>query len=184
MIISLFYVNYTARRSAVSISNVPIHKLETSERLFAARMIGEKDVSFPLLDDIYKWGKITKEWEFDIAEGDSLVDIRNKLVKRIKDGDQNLSREEIRACAYDAAARAKQAMSMSGKYEKERSAGRLSKLVTLTCSCCGQLTKGRQWHNRDNGYGLCNKCADRFEPTTPDNEMLSNYGRSGTHYRV
>lgn len=30
---------------------------------------------------------------------------------------------------------------------------------TLTCCCCGEPTKGRQWHNRDAGYGLCRSCA-------------------------
>lgn len=29
---------------------------------------------------------------------------------------------------------------------------------TLTCCCCDSDTKGRQWWNRDEGYGLCNDC--------------------------
>jgi hypothetical protein len=28
----------------------------------------------------------------------------------------------------------------------------------LLCSCCGAETRGRQWHNRDTGYGLCVSC--------------------------
>jgi len=30
----------------------------------------------------------------------------------------------------------------------------------LTCACCGQSTRGRQWWNRDTGYGVCPRCAD------------------------
>jgi hypothetical protein len=28
----------------------------------------------------------------------------------------------------------------------------------LTCCCCGERTTGRQWWNRDTGYGLCSAC--------------------------
>ena len=30
----------------------------------------------------------------------------------------------------------------------------------LTCCCCGNGTRGRQWWNRDDGYGLCPGCLD------------------------
>src|SRR5690554_239123 len=29
----------------------------------------------------------------------------------------------------------------------------------LRCACCGDMTRGRQWHNRDKGFGLCPRCA-------------------------
>lgn len=59
----------------------------------------------------------------------------------------------------------------------------------LTCCCCAGSTTGRQWYNRDTGYGLCTKCADWIasrprkmtEPPTAD-EMQSLYGVRGTHY--
>ena len=37
---------------------------------------------------------------------------------------------------------------------------KLGRLRTLICGCCGSYTRGRQWWNSDNGYGLCPECAD------------------------
>ena len=34
----------------------------------------------------------------------------------------------------------------------------LPPMTGKTCACCGQHTKGRQWHNRDTGYGICPAC--------------------------
>ena len=31
---------------------------------------------------------------------------------------------------------------------------------SLTCAVCGGEARGRQWKNRDNGYGVCVRCAD------------------------
>ena len=54
----------------------------------------------------------------------------------------------------------------------------------LDCCCCGGGAIGRQWYNRDEGYGICPKCiiflSDRETPA----EMLSNYGVAGIHYNV
>ena len=33
-------------------------------------------------------------------------------------------------------------------------------IVPLICCCCNGETYGRQWYNRDTGYGLCSRCAD------------------------
>ena len=56
----------------------------------------------------------------------------------------------------------------------------------LECCCCGASTRGRQWWNRDTGYGLCGKCAEsikaRGRETTEEFERL--YGREGGHYNV
>lgn len=38
-----------------------------------------------------------------------------------------------------------------------------TKIKTLTCNCCGNYTKGRQWFNRDTGYGLCLRCGEEQE---------------------
>ena len=58
------------------------------------------------------------------------------------------------------------------------------KIIPLTCCCCGEVTHGRQWYNRDTGYGLCAKCAN-WIPTrgreTPE-DMKENYGIEGVHY--
>jgi NAD-dependent SIR2 family protein deacetylase len=59
-----------------------------------------------------------------------------------------------------------------------------SKIKTLTCSCCGALTQGRQWHNRDTGYGVCERCATSIGEKQTPVEMLSNYGEKGFHYAL
>jgi len=57
------------------------------------------------------------------------------------------------------------------------------KVKSLTCCCCGGLAKGRQWWNRDTGYGLCPGCAkwiaDRGESPA---SMKESYGIAGYHY--
>ena len=50
----------------------------------------------------------------------------------------------------------------------------------LICSCCGAATRGRQWHNRDTGYGLCNRCIDYVATRTED--MDRSHGVLGVHY--
>ncbi|KKK90996.1 hypothetical protein LCGC14_2717380 [marine sediment metagenome] len=66
-----------------------------------------------------------------------------------------------------------------------------SKPRRLTCCCCGESTKGRQWHNRDIGFGPCTKCAEWIKTRrsfghTPMSagEMHQNYGESGVHYNL
>lgn len=57
---------------------------------------------------------------------------------------------------------------------------------TLRCACCGGDTIGRQWHNQDDGFGLCPQCTewikgrDRLTP----GEMEFTYGVDGVHYNV
>ena len=56
------------------------------------------------------------------------------------------------------------------------------RLIKLQCCCCGSSTYGRQWWNRDKGFGLCPTCADMLQnKETPEN-MMSYYGINGTHY--
>ena len=54
----------------------------------------------------------------------------------------------------------------------------------LTCCCCGSSTVGRQWWNRDTGYGLCGKCADWISTRESAAEMRLSYGVPGIHYSV
>lgn len=59
-------------------------------------------------------------------------------------------------------------------------------LKSLTCCCCGRRTVGRQWFNRDNGFGLCADCAEWIESKgkeTPE-EMKDYYGVKGVHYAI
>lgn len=57
-------------------------------------------------------------------------------------------------------------------------------VLNLQCSCCRSETKGRQWHNRDAGYGLCNKCVAFVSAREDVQSMLRNYGIKGVHYYV
>jgi hypothetical protein len=63
-------------------------------------------------------------------------------------------------------------------------AATLGPVRRLTCCCCGEVTRGRQWHNRDTGYGLCPKCADWIigrDNMSPE-EFTSCYGVRGVHF--
>lgn len=53
---------------------------------------------------------------------------------------------------------------------------------SLTCCCCGNGTSGRQWHNRDHGYGLCKDCVDYCARSEDEASMKSCYGIRGIHY--
>ncbi len=54
----------------------------------------------------------------------------------------------------------------------------------LDCCVCASRTKGRQWWNRDNGFGLCKKCADRISQKEDTETMKSWYGEKGYHYDI
>ena len=57
-------------------------------------------------------------------------------------------------------------------------------IQTLTCCCCGEYTKGRQWFNRDKGYGLCPECAIWLSDKETPEEMRKCYGIKGEHYCI
>ncbi len=54
----------------------------------------------------------------------------------------------------------------------------------LICCCCGNYTIGRQWWNRDTGYGLCEPCADTISAREDEETMKSCYGEKGKHYAI
>jgi hypothetical protein len=56
----------------------------------------------------------------------------------------------------------------------------------LYCAVCGGVTRGRQWHNRDTGYGVCLTCVEwvRSRGKTTEEEIRSYYGEKGVHYGV
>ena len=54
----------------------------------------------------------------------------------------------------------------------------------LLCSCCGAVTQGRQWHNRDTGYGLCTACIDFCSRNETPESFRSLYGDHGVHYAL
>ena len=61
---------------------------------------------------------------------------------------------------------------------------KLSKPIQLQCCCCGRGTMGRQWWNRDKGFGLCDKCADLIEEKEGEEILHSMAGVEGIHYRL
>jgi hypothetical protein len=62
----------------------------------------------------------------------------------------------------------------------------------LECCCCGGIAYGRQWHNRDTGYGICSKCIRWFrtdkkkngEPCESEEEIRDYYGIEGRHFNA
>jgi len=58
-------------------------------------------------------------------------------------------------------------------------------LKRLYCCCCGSATQGRQWWNRDDGYGLCDSCITPCHVAHLDKGQVSNcYGIRGIHWDV
>ena len=53
----------------------------------------------------------------------------------------------------------------------------------LTCCCCGGALQGRQWWNRDTGFGLCNNCIS-FVGIKVDENYAQNYGYRGIHWGI
>ncbi|MBB76608.1 MAG: hypothetical protein CMJ75_19045 [Planctomycetaceae bacterium] len=59
------------------------------------------------------------------------------------------------------------------------------KPVPLLCTCCGARMIGRQFHNQDTGFGLCNDCVDYCaERSTSSEQFQQTYGLRGVHYEV
>lgn len=52
----------------------------------------------------------------------------------------------------------------------------------LVCCCCGKGTHGRQWWNRDKGFGLCPDCVEFVSRSADSDDLHSCYGICGIHY--
>jgi len=64
----------------------------------------------------------------------------------------------------------------------DASQNELTSLERLYCSCCGGVTTGRQWSNRDTGYGLCVSCIPQCSRNQTDEEFQRTYGVRGIHF--
>ena len=58
----------------------------------------------------------------------------------------------------------------------------------LRCACCGDdAGHFNQWHNQDDGFGLCARCADwiiereQRKPEEFRTDMVLTYGEPGKH---
>jgi len=57
-------------------------------------------------------------------------------------------------------------------------------MKTLICNCCGNYTRGKQWWNRDEGYGICESCgAEQVERYGLESVEFDN-GKKGVHWGV
>lgn len=54
----------------------------------------------------------------------------------------------------------------------------------LICCCCGGQAIGRQWWNRDKGYGVCVKCSKSIAKKETPEYMKECYGERGYHYDI
>jgi hypothetical protein len=55
----------------------------------------------------------------------------------------------------------------------------------LECCCCGETTRGRQWWNRDTGYGMCLKCIAYVRSHGDTDEQIHDcYGVEGVHWNI
>lgn len=61
----------------------------------------------------------------------------------------------------------------------------------LSCTCCGESFRGRQFHNQDTGYGMGPCCADwvlnrrpfGHDPVSLE-EFERTYGKRGFHFAI
>lgn len=57
-----------------------------------------------------------------------------------------------------------------------------TRLKRLRCCCCDEGTAGRQWWNRDTGFGICPPCANMIEAKEGAEELKLMAGIRGTHF--
>ena len=61
----------------------------------------------------------------------------------------------------------------------------LTRIKHLTCAVCGESTRGRQWWNRDTGFGVCPKCIEWLRGRGEPEEALTDlYGKEGIHHSI
>ena len=62
---------------------------------------------------------------------------------------------------------------------------KLGPVRELGCCCCGGFTRGRQWWNRDTGYGICSDCIAYVRKLgETESEIHENYGIEGVHWGI
>lgn len=63
--------------------------------------------------------------------------------------------------------------------------GKYGRAIHLECCCCGGGTYGRQWWNRDTGYGMCDNCISYVRSRSMSEEEIErNYGKAGIHHSL
>lgn len=54
----------------------------------------------------------------------------------------------------------------------------------LICCCCGGVAPGRQWWNRDTGYGICPRCFKLWVEKLGAEEAIRCCGQPGVHHSL
>lgn len=57
-------------------------------------------------------------------------------------------------------------------------------MARLNCACCGAYVNGRQWWNRDDGYGVCAQCFREEVARSGHDEAVRLYGNPGEHHSL
>lgn len=65
-------------------------------------------------------------------------------------------------------------------YAKERA----KPIKSLSCTCCGDGLRGRDWWNQEPGYGLCDCCVSLCCGTIEPGQESSIYGVAGIHFLI
>jgi len=61
----------------------------------------------------------------------------------------------------------------------------MAREANLSCCCCGASCKGKQWWNRDKGFGFCGKCHTWLKGKgISDEEIHQDYGVEGLHFHA
>lgn len=55
-------------------------------------------------------------------------------------------------------------------------------MARLTCCVCGTTAPGKQWWNRDRGYGVCLSCGEEVEKKEGVAVAQDYYGVKGVHW--
>ncbi|STQ90031.1 hypothetical protein [Iodobacter fluviatilis] len=134
-------------------------------------------------------------FNFEIAisiAADSLAKLKEADVFRVLESTENSNRNEL--ALYIAKNRSDLALEVKALMvvafctpdwdvpQKEATSIKTDKPRTLTCCCCGNSTRGRQWWGRDNGFGLCTDCISFCEADVGQGEKTESYGIRGVHF--
>ena len=68
----------------------------------------------------------------------------------------------------------------SDNYASER----VKPIKGLTCTCCGEWTRGREWWNQEPGIGLCDSCVPRCCGPIEAGQENETHGVAGLHFLV
>lgn len=52
------------------------------------------------------------------------------------------------------------------------------------CCVCWAKAKGKQWHNRDDGFWICQRCARQEKEMLSEEQMKSYYGIEWVNYEL